>query len=198
MKVELFGTDLALLDRWEKILSDYNPSIADALNGDAKAVIVDFDTAKRESLEYLRDHQNGNCASLILLQSAPSVGLAKRLIALGAKGYGNSYMQTVHLKSCVETVLSGNIWVFPEFVYSLIGDINRDSPSAPKSESGFIGNLTEREREIIAYLLKGNSNAQIADAMNITVRTVKAHLGKIYEKAGVCGRLDLVLMLKAE
>ncbi len=200
MRVELFGKDLALLNRWEKILLDRSPFIVDEIydNGEAKILVADFDTARKEVLEYLKRYKRESSAYMVLLQSAPDIKLGERLLSLNVKGYGNSYMQAVHLQSCIETVANGNIWVFPEFVYALIGKLSINSSSAPHSSNSVAGALTTREREIVSYLFKGKNNAEIADAMRITVRTVKAHLGNIYEKAGVSGRLELVLLLKEE
>lgn len=45
--------------------------------------------------------------------------------------------------------------------------------------------LTPREREIVAYLIRGMSNKQIAAALHITVGAVEQHLDHIYNKLGV-------------
>jgi DNA-binding NarL/FixJ family response regulator len=53
--------------------------------------------------------------------------------------------------------------------------------------------LTERQREVAMLVGKGASNKKIANQLDITDRTVKAHLGTIFEKLGVKDRLQLAL-----
>lgn len=53
--------------------------------------------------------------------------------------------------------------------------------------------LTKREQQIIARVLCGETNREIAAAFGISEHTVKAQLGKLYAKAGVKNRLELAL-----
>jgi DNA-binding CsgD family transcriptional regulator len=52
--------------------------------------------------------------------------------------------------------------------------------------------LTPREQEVLQQLLLGQSNQQIAQHLNITVRTVKYHLGNLFQKYGVSQRFQLI------
>jgi DNA-binding CsgD family transcriptional regulator len=52
--------------------------------------------------------------------------------------------------------------------------------------------LTPREQEVFQQLLFGQNNQQIAQKLNITVRTVKYHLGNIFQKYGVTQRFQLI------
>ncbi len=198
MKIELVGDDISLLGRWERYLSEYDVKMSDSIvdRDEDILVIADFDTVSRRVLEYLKRSGDRSGVRLVVLQSAPSIRTAEYLLAGGVRGYGNSYMQKIHLLSCVETVAEGNIWLFPEFVYSLVGRLGAADVDSIAKEPYFIESLSIREKELYGYLLEGKSNSEIADMMSITVRTVKAHLGKIYEKAGVKGRLELVLKAK--
>ena len=50
--------------------------------------------------------------------------------------------------------------------------------------------LTERESEVIFLLCKGLKNEEIAEELNISTHTVKAHLESIYEKLAVFNRVQ--------
>ncbi len=52
--------------------------------------------------------------------------------------------------------------------------------------------LTEREREVLQFILGGKTNKDIAAAMSISEGTVKFHLGNIYSKYGVASRVELI------
>jgi two-component system response regulator DegU len=58
--------------------------------------------------------------------------------------------------------------------------------------------LTGREGEILALLLKGNSNKEIADLTYVSTETVKSHLQNIYRKLGVKSRLEAVTLFLKE
>ncbi len=60
-----------------------------------------------------------------------------------------------------------------------------------EAEFGSYG-LSEREKEILLFVLKGCSNADVAEMARISVSTVKAHLTNIYEKIGVKNRYELI------
>ena len=57
--------------------------------------------------------------------------------------------------------------------------------------------LTAREVEVARAVAQGRSNKEVADLMFISERTVKAHLGSIFDKLGVRDRLQLVLHMAA-
>ena len=58
-----------------------------------------------------------------------------------------------------------------------------------------LANLTEREQEISVLIGSGESNKQIARRLDITERTVKAHLTEIFRKLGITDRLRLALLV---
>lgn len=55
-------------------------------------------------------------------------------------------------------------------------------------------NLTERELEVLQYVVKGKTNKEIAQILMITHHTVKAHVASIIRKIGVKNRLDAALL----
>ena len=55
--------------------------------------------------------------------------------------------------------------------------------------------FSQRETEVVAHLLKGESNKQMASALGVSVSTVEFHLGNIYTKLGINSRAEAVLKL---
>ncbi|MCH8282968.1 MAG: helix-turn-helix transcriptional regulator, partial [Chloroflexi bacterium] len=58
--------------------------------------------------------------------------------------------------------------------------------------------LTERERAVALAVAEGRSNKEVARLLDITERTVKAHLGAAFRKLGVRDRMQLVLKLSRQ
>ena len=56
--------------------------------------------------------------------------------------------------------------------------------------------LTEREREVLALVAAGKSNKEIAQALNVTVRTVEFHVSNVLGKLGLTSRVEAAVWVK--
>ncbi len=191
MKIELLSEDMTVLHHWQDALKRYAPVVVDSVEEfSAQTLLVaDYATCGTEILAALRMESR---ALFVVLEGAPSPQRGRHLLAAGARAYGNAFMQPVHLRSCIETVSLGEIWVYPELVSYMVSLLAPRLQEPVELPDG----LTRREQEIVKELLRGDSNRQIAERLAITERTVKAHLANIYRKMGVSGRVDLLLRLK--
>ncbi|MGH7253860.1 MAG: LuxR C-terminal-related transcriptional regulator, partial [Nitrospiraceae bacterium] len=57
-----------------------------------------------------------------------------------------------------------------------------------------LASLTERELEILAFATAGKGNKEIADQLCVSLDTVKTHLHHVYDKLGVSGRVEAILL----
>jgi DNA-binding NarL/FixJ family response regulator len=55
--------------------------------------------------------------------------------------------------------------------------------------------LTRRERQIVELLIEGCANKEIASRLGVSAQTVKNQLSTLYQKTGVGGRLELVVLM---
>jgi len=78
---------------------------------------------------------------------------------------------------------------------TIVQNSNADTLLVPEKLS--IYGFTGREQELLPLVLSGKSNQQIADTLNISVTTVKTHLGKIFKKSDVKSRFELAQKLKS-
>ena len=127
---------------------------------------------------------------ILLLQRLPRLESAQYYLGLGVRGYGNAMMHRVYFEAALETIRSGLIWLHPEFTAQLVANL------VPQANREFLSELSEREREIVPLLLQGKTNHAIAEILQITPRTVKAHASHIYHKLHVKDRLDFALRYK--
>jgi DNA-binding NarL/FixJ family response regulator len=103
------------------------------------------------------------------------------------------------LKKAVQMVHKGEIWVGRKFISQLLDALvslteKQRAKSIPKLAES-LERLTPREREIVELLGVGASNKEIANKLNVTEKTVKAHLTSIFRKLGVSDRLHLALFV---
>ena len=100
----------------------------------------------------------------------------------------------------IDKVDQGEVWAgrktigrLLEELYAVIGDLSPGEHAA----QGDLERLTSRERQILRRLTEGSSNKEIANALNVSVSTIKAHLTKIFRKLGQPDRVRLALYAAA-
>ncbi len=105
-------------------------------------------------------------------------------IAAGARGYLPKSSDADEVVRAVTTVAAGDTYVSPVLAAYLLRDTRDADP-----ESSF--SLTPREREILSLLAEGETDADIAAQLYISVSTVRSHLDRIRDKTGKRRRAEL-------
>ncbi len=183
--IQLFSNN-TLLDRRLKGIGIDVTYTSDMTQLDEDTLIITDSTLVQELIAFNKNF------IIFALTPAPSFKEGTQLLALGIKGYGNAYMHAKHLRRAIITIQEGNIWLYPSFMQELISTV---SPQVPKKESSPLETLTARQKETALLVKEGKSNKEIAQALGITERTVKAHISAIFEKTGTTDRLSLALHL---
>lgn len=109
----------------------------------------------------------------------------------GARGYVFKEALTEQLPEAIATVLAGKIYLAPEVAtcfFRRFQDLASQSLPLVKSL-----HLTEREQDVLYWLVQGEPNTQIARHLFVTVATVKAHLTSIFDKLGVSSRTQAIV-----
>lgn len=136
----------------------------------------------------------GAAVALVILCDQPDEEGAAAAIAAGAAGYCNTHAAPEVLRQVALVVGNGGLWVGRSLMQRLItGTARALGPRQHGSRERWSDKLSEREREVASLVANGASNKEIADQLAITERTVKAHLGAIFEKLEVRDRLQLSL-----
>jgi two-component system nitrate/nitrite response regulator NarL len=149
-------------------------------------------------------------ARVVLLSGVPEPAEGLRALNDGARGYTHAYGVPALLQEVALVIEHGGLWVGPDLLQRLVGSTNAalaaqqavskaQSPAAatPSKGPNAWSLLSAREVQVARAVSAGRSNKEVADKMFISERTVKAHLGAIFEKLGVRDRLQLVLRLAA-
>ena len=106
-----------------------------------------------------------------------------RALQSGVRGILKKTLPVLSIIDCLRAVGKGNIWIENSISNQVVGFLNRRN----------LPRLTPREYEIVTLICRGMKNKQIADALSITIGTVKVHLMHIFEKTGVKDRFELAL-----
>lgn len=129
---------------------------------------------------------------VVIVSSAPASGEALAALEAGARGYCHAYAVPGQLREIAQVVAMGGLWIGPELVSRFVGVVRQ---RLPESTGALPASVSAREAEVAQAVASGLSNKEVAARLGITERTVKAHLGALFEKLGVRDRLQLVLRL---
>ena len=143
-------------------------------------------------------------ARVVLLSGAPEPQQGLQAVNAGVRAYTHAYGVPGLLQEVATVVEHGGLWVGPELLQRLVGSAYaalaaRTPPAEPVPATPAAVNpwqlLSAREAQVARAVSAGCSNKEVADLMFISERTVKAHLGAVFEKLGLRDRLQLVLRL---
>lgn len=129
--------------------------------------------------------------NVVVVSSEPNDEQATQVLGAGAHGYCHGYADPWALSQALEVVASGGIWMGRTLVARLLKLVGERIQGAQQEP---FNHLTEREAAVACRAANGKSNAEIAHALGITERTVKARLSAAFEKVGVTDRLHLALV----
>ncbi len=115
---------------------------------------------------------------VVIYTGSQELDIPRQAMALGAAGFCHKSDPPERLVETVLAVAQGRM-AFPYVDVRLL-------------ELNPLAGLTDREREILAALAQGMTNQQLADALKISLNTVKFHLKNLYGKLGVDNRAQAV------
>jgi len=201
MQIIFFSSSIDTIDEW-KMRHNVEVSVScydlESLNNELKnndecLTIVDYDSVSNELNKLM--HAGNIPKNCIVLERSPEITTGKMLISKGAKAYGNSRMLTHHYIQMIQTVIDGKIWSYPELTAALAKGVSVPAINSDAKEL-IDHRLSPKELEVIYLILDGLTNDAIATKLDITSRTVKAHVSSIFSKLHVSDRVSLVLLLK--
>ena len=123
---------------------------------------------------------------VLALTSFKEGTLVQSALQAGAIGYLLKDVSADELAQAIRAARAGRSTLSPEAAQALV--LATSQPPAPGLD------LTEREREVLALLIEGLNNTQIAAKLNVSPSTVKSHVSNILSKLGVASRTEAVTL----
>lgn len=158
-------------------------------------LLLDLAMPRQSGLDTLHELA-GSCPNLrtIVLTAAVEKPEIVRALQLGARGVVMKEAATQLLLKSIRAVMKGEYWVGRDSVSDLVQFLRegaRDTRLKEPVRKDF--GLTRRELEIVAAIVGGFTNRDVAQKFSISEDTVKHHLTNIFDKLGVSNRLELAL-----
>jgi DNA-binding NarL/FixJ family response regulator len=143
-------------------------------------VLLDLRMPVMEGAEAVRQiRELDPAAKVIILTTYDTDEDISRALKAGAKAYVLKDISADALVTCIHTVLAGRTYLAPAAAAKLAEGVSRVQ-------------VTPRELATLRLMADGKSNKEIATSLKISERTVKSHLGHLFEKLGVTSRTEAV------
>lgn len=159
---------------------------------DPDVVLMDIRMPLLDGIEATRRLTDGGARVRVLILT--TYGLDEHVyeaLKAGAAGFILKTDSPQQLIEAVQVVAAGEALLAPEITRRLIARfVSGGRPNAPPSD---LETLTVREREVLAQVARGSSNAEIAGALHISAGTAKTHVARILSKLGLRDRVQAVV-----
>ncbi|MBD0023084.1 response regulator [Gordonia pseudamarae] len=134
--------------------------------------------------------------AILVLTTFDADDYVVRALAVGADGFLLKDTDPPEIVDAIREVLAGRPALSPSVTAALIKQVvdgsGGDRSAAARRAAAL---LTDREREVAVCLATGNSNAEIAAELFMSVATVKAHISHIFGKLGAANRVQVAIVM---
>ncbi len=152
--------------------------------------VVDISLKDGDGLELVKDLRAQYPALPVLVLSMHDESVyAERMLAAGANGYIMKQAASEQFMEALRKVLAGGIYVSDTIEARLArGTVRGEVPASQDP----IGQLSNRELQILRMIGRGLSTRQVADTLNLSIKTIEAHRQRIKHKLGLKTGAQLV------
>jgi two-component system nitrate/nitrite response regulator NarL len=160
-------------------------------------LIMDLRMKPLDGLAMLEELRKEGCTTpaVVLTMSDSEADLAKAIRA-GVRGYLLKDMAPDEVVDAIRRVAGGELVVAPAMTIKMIEILRGDQPGEEPRHS--LKLLTDREREILQLLSRGESNKAIAQTLSISYDTVKQHVRHILTKLNLSSRVKAAVLFTVE
>jgi two-component system response regulator NreC len=165
---------------------DVDAALRSVLGYKPHVLVLDLNMpGQRTSLEMIPSVAEASDATrVVVLTMQEDPEFARQALRAGALGYVLKEAADAELVEAVRRAALGETYLNPRLGAALA--------AAPPAPSGPPGDLTEREVEVLRLIALGHTNAEIAEQLYLSVRTVESHRAHIQQKLRCSTRAELV------
>lgn len=169
--------------------ADGDEAVAAAERLEPDVILMDLVMPRRDGVSAMREiRERHPDARVIVLTSFLDDGRLMPALAAGAAGYLLKDVEPSELARAVRGAQAGEAMIDPTVAARLLRTLADPQARAASGE------LTRREREVLALIVAGRSNKRIARELEIAEKTVKTHVGHLLAKLGVADRTQAAML----
>jgi DNA-binding NarL/FixJ family response regulator len=147
-----------------------------------------------EATKKINDAERAGCVPRVLILTTFDLDeYVFNALRAGASGFALKSRPLEELLAAIRTVAAGEALLAPSVTRRLIAHFTEGPPARRPAPPG-LAELTEREREVLALVARGLSNAELAGLLHVSLPTVKTHVSRILTKLNARDRTQLVVL----
>ncbi|MCX4692431.1 response regulator transcription factor [Streptomyces sp. NBC_01408] len=152
-------------------------------------VLMDIRMPEMNGLEATREIVAADTdAKVLVLTTFDLDEYVYQALRAGASGFLLKDASARQLADGVRVVAAGDALLAPSVTKRLIAEFSKLSETPKPADPAAVGELTERETEVLVLIAQGLSNAEIADRLIVAESTIKTHVSRILVKLGLRDR----------
>jgi two-component system nitrate/nitrite response regulator NarL len=161
----------------------------------ADIVLITVDSAERATSPQMRAvYRELGTTPVVLLNLADDDERLLEALSLGIRGIIDKNADAAHLLDSLREVLNGETVISKRLasrlVVEYVASSSSDRPRQSANRAARGSDLSERERDVLSRLARGESNRVIAERMYISIHTVRAHVRSLMQKLHVQNRVQ--------
>lgn len=146
-------------------------------------VVLDLSLKTSNGMDLIKELNKYHKEIPVLVLSMHEESLhARRCLLAGAKGYLMKHETRDSVIKAIRRIFAGKKYISQRVMDSLLDTLGEEPKKGPDSP---VQDFTDRELEIFQKIGKGLSSGQIADQLNLSVKTISAHRERIKQKLGL-------------
>jgi len=206
MRILVVDDHVLIRDALRGVLGELRPhaTVVDAPSGDlarrliasltdVELVLLDLGLPDAEGFALLNELRSSHPGiALVVLSAREDRESMTRALDLGAVGFIPKSASRPVMLAALQLVFSGGIYVPPEILAREVGRVQERYMTRDGPPSSVELGLTERQRQVLALIVRGKSNKGICRALNLAEPTVKNHVTAVLRALRVSSRAEAI------
>ena len=145
--------------------------------------LLDIGMPSLNGLEVTRQAAKASSRTRVVILSMHGDGAyVRQALQAGVKGYLLKGAAVAELPLAIQSVMRGEIYLTPKISQAVVqGFLGQGEGQEPAAQEG----LTRRQREILQLIAEGNSTKEIAQRLDLSVKTVETHRQRLMDRLGI-------------
>ncbi len=153
---------------------------------DYDIAILDITMPKKTGVEVIEEMKYLKKKIPVLVLSVhPEDQFAMRVLKTGAKGYMTKESAPENIVDAIKKIINGGKYISPTLAEKILSDINSDRVESPHET------LSNREFQIIVMIASGKTLKEIAEELNLNIKTISTYRQRILEKMNMTSNSEL-------
>lgn len=139
----------------------------------------------------LKVRQNFPNLPIVVVSASDDIETIAQVMAFGANAFVTKSSATKTLVEAIKSVQSGKNWI-PNSIAKKIKQVSGDKINIAQK----VQELTPKQFKVLSLLKKGMTNKEIANGLNVTEATIKAHVGVLFKRLNVKSRTQILVVIE--